>query len=248
MPEDGPVSIVIVCEDEPDRRIACELADRVICDRLKWITSDQLDTYRQWRGWTDGTTFLKISQVRNLAKQRRISAAGKFDGRPGADYSHAARLTFLLLLSLDPRPNAIALVVDTDDVIRGREGCRQARDQQEGRKWPFAIVLGLAHPKRECWVLSAFVPSTDEDRRKLLNLRKRLGFNPCEHSERLTAIHNHDKKSAKRVLKLLAGDDESFWQTAGLKLLTDRGQHNGLADFITEVNDRLIPLFSGHRP
>ena len=57
----------------------------------------------------------------------------------------------------------------------------------------------------------------------LAEIRQELGFDPRERAEQLTAIHDHDKRSAKRVLRhLVQGDPDreaACWKETSLQLL-----------------------------
>ncbi|QDU38452.1 hypothetical protein Mal4_27790 [Maioricimonas rarisocia] len=112
-------------------------------------------------------------------------------------------------------------------------------------------MVGVAHTKRECWVIAGFEPRTNNESSRLRDLksgRSGLGFDPVVHSERLTATDESAKKSAKRVLnELMRGDplrEQSCWKETPLDLLCRRGERNGLTRFLSEIRDRLCPLFS----
>ena len=231
MTEGEPYSIAIVCEDEPDRRMVCTLIDRIL-------------GHERDRSWFEfeGRKFLKISTVRDKARERKIKAHGHFNGEPAEPDAQLARLALLLFVGTDPQPNAVAFVRDSDDDLRRRKGCEQAR---KAEKWPFEILLGVAHTKRECWILAAYDPADDEGHTKLKEIRKKLGFDPRLHSHKLTAKHGDDTLSAKRVLSELVEDDESCWSSADLDQLKKRGKQNGLFDFINEIVSRLLPHFAG---
>jgi len=63
--------------------------------------------------------------------------------------------------------------------------------------------------------------------------------------ERLSAFDEHAPRHAKRVLAALTGGDAEretrCWSEADLALLEGRGGGCGLADFITEVEQKLCP-------
>lgn len=132
------------------------------------------------------------------------------------------------------------LVRDSDGTERAR-GLRQARDEYGG---PLRIVIGVAHPKRECWILAA-IDGNDEPTAKILKgLRSELGFDARVESHRLTASGSNDKRSAKRVLGRLCSptDEQAVLDSAALRTIRDRGRQNGLADYLTEIEERLVPL------
>jgi hypothetical protein len=110
------------------------------------------------------------------------------------------------------------------------------------------VIIGVAHTKLECWILAGFVPQDTAETARLVELRSELGFEPTGNSERLTAKHDQDKRSAKRVLRLLSEDDRSrerecMMQTE-LSILRQNGIECGLAAYLDEVEAKLVPLFA----
>jgi len=184
------------------------------------------------------------NDVKRLAAGLGIRAHGHFDGVPAALEAGAVRRALLVLRASPDPPDAIILLRDDDRETRRRNGFEQARNADSRAK---QILIGLAHTKRECWVLAAYSPHDESEQRRIAEVRQELGFDPLEHSENLTAKHDHDKRSAKRVLALLtAGDaqrEDECCVNADLVLLRNRGNHNGLAAYMREVEERLVPLF-----
>lgn len=114
------------------------------------------------------------------------------------------------------------------------------------------IVIDLAKLEREAWVLAGFEPADHGEQERLADERKRLGFNPCEKSQELTACKDpHATRSAKRALNSLTGGDvereRECWSKTSLHQLRQRGADNGLADYLNEVETRLAALL-GHIP
>lgn len=245
-------SLAIVCEARADYETASALADRVLCADVGWITADVLGDYRRWRGLLQLEPFLTIQHVPALARQRNIRAHGKFDGNPIAPDEHVGRLALLLLYTLQPLPDGVLLIRDDDRQTERRRGLEQARKWAEEKLHGLKpIVLGLAHPKRESWVLAAFNPHNDEEKMLLEAICGELGFNPCTEAEQLTAKHQGDKRSAKRVLAQLTRADQNreaeLWNTAPLELLRQRGRNTGLADYLRELQQYFVPLFTPKR-
>lgn len=241
-------SLAVVCEARADYETACALADRVLCAEVEWISAEVLGEYRRWRGFAEAESFLTIQHVPALARQKNILSRGKFDGNPLAPDEHLGRRAFLLLYTLQPLPDAVLLIRDDDRQTERRRGLEQAR------KWAAeklhglnTIVLGLAHPKRECWVLAGFVPKDEREQGLLDAVRQELGFNPCVKAEELTAKHDRDVRSAKRVLSVLtcanADREAECWVSASLDILRQRGENTGLADYLEELRSQLVPLF-----
>jgi hypothetical protein len=137
----------------------------------------------------------------------------------------------------------VLLIRDDDRQTKRRLGLEQARN---ATKLGVPVVVGLAHPKRECWVLAGFDPCTPEEKETLAELRKALGFDPCARAEELTAKHDHDLRSAKRVFAALTASsrdrEADCWLKPALAVLADRGQRTGLADYLNEIRSLLVPL------
>ena len=93
-----------------------------------------------------------------------------------------------------PGTDAVLLIRDDDRQVDRRRGLEQVRHAS-----PLAerIVIGLAHTKRECWVLAGFEARDDQERELLAEIRRELGFDPCIQAEQLTAIHDHDKRAVR---------------------------------------------------
>ncbi len=157
-----------------------------------------------------------------------------------------ARLALLLFMAADARPDAVVLLRDDDGQTARRKGLEQAHSTS-ALKVP--IVIGLAQPKRECWVLAGFDPQNEDETNRFDSLKRELRFDPRERAERLTAKHAADR-DAKRVLKALTEGDRQreadCWMKADLKRLDARGQKTGLAKYLGEVRKELVPLFTGH--
>lgn len=244
MPDGGILSLAIVCEADADRAIATGLTDRVLCAHAEWIEPVVLDAYREWRGLSAGEPYLKIHQVPARARERKLRAHGHFESIPGEPMAHVARLAFLLLASADKHVDAVVILIDSDDDPARRKGLLQAR---EVRPWPFPIIIGVAHAKRECWVLGGYIAEDELEAERIKALRQELGFDPCKVPHELTAQGDVDKRSAKRILAILSQGNHlretACWQETNLATLVETGQATGLADYVAEVRERLVPLF-----
>ncbi|WP_224363534.1 hypothetical protein [Hyalangium versicolor] len=160
-----------------------------------------------------------------------------------------ARKALLLFAAMSRRPHAVLLVRDSDGDARRRVGLEQARDD---KPWPFKVVIGVAHPKREAWVLAGFQPQNPEEVARLQALRARLSLDPILKSHELDARKHGAKTDIKRALnELILGEAERERQCineTALDVLEERGDSNGLADFLGEVRQRLVPILSGRTP
>lgn len=234
------------CEADGDRRTACGLADRVLCQEVEWIGPESLAAYRSWRGLDEGSACLKWSHAGRLFRKSGLKAHGHFDGRPGDPDALAARRVLLLLHKAGFVPDAVVLIRDSDGDLDRLAGLEQARTEW---KEAVPIVLGLAHPKREAWVLAGFEPQDENEQTRLKAARQSLGFDPRLHAHRLDAGEPGALHDAKRVVAELIGGrasrEEVCWMECGLETLSERGGENGLAAYVREVRERLVLLFKG---
>lgn len=241
---------VAVCEAEADFRITTTIAEREICEKLSWasdciegLTHDRPERLFRWRGIEAGSAFTTWTDVSCLARERGVKVHGKFGpAHEGGGYVEARKALVLVALADEPA-QAVVLEKDTDGHAGRITGYETARNSA---RWPFPVVLALPHPEREAWVLAGFVPDGDDERARLDSERQRLGFNPCEHASKLNPGQDGAKRGTKRTLTALTGGDEDreerCWCEASLDLLRSRGAETGLAEFLDEVDERLVPL------
>lgn len=240
------VQIAVVYEANADFEIATGLADRVLVDRLDWLDDELIQHSRQWLGESTSGVALTWASIKLLARDAGISAMGHFDGNPAMPDAQAARRAILYLLRTFDALKGIMLVRDQDDQSARRRGLEQACNEHPA----IPIVVGLAVVERECWVLSGFEPADDAETKRLETERQSLGFDPRVKSHELTACKNNSAPhSAKRVLRqLTVGDAERerhCWCRADLATLIARGKHNGLAEFLFQIDQKFTSFF-GH--
>jgi hypothetical protein len=243
--------LVAFCEAADDFRIARDLADRVFAEvGPQWVSdlleaaADGVRTYRR-----DGA--LEYFVVRSLRRYEDDLGVrvphGHFAGGPGAADATMGRTIFAIvraMLKTEP-VDGVIIVRDLDNDPSRRDGLDQARG--EARKWAsFAVVLGCANIMREAWVLVGFEPDGDEEKSRLDDLRRELGFAPNLEPHRLDSNDERAKKSPKRVLRALTlGDrdrEERCWRESPLDLLRGRCPESGLPAFLDEVAEHLAPL------
>lgn len=239
----------MVCEAPADRQIAQDLSDRVVAASIDWAEGI-LDSLRHWHDSVavNGRTWqLEWTAIKSLAAELNIRIHGHFQGEPGApDAATARRAVIVLQKLLDPV--VVFLIRDADNHSERRRGLEQAR--ADFRSQTIKIVIGLAIPEREAWVLAGFDPKDDSERDLLAEERRNLGFNPCERSFELTAGRDDTaKRSPKRVLKVLTANSKDreveCWQATPIETLRNRGEGNGLRDFLHEIESQVVPLLNG---
>lgn len=244
---DASYEFGVVCEARADRDTACGLADRVMLEEVEWLAPETLDACRHWTGLRS-EPFLEWKRTHEEAQRAGLKVFNDFKGEPGAPDALAAKKALLLFAGAERRPDAVLLIRD-GDAQRGRKGLEQARDE---KPWPFQVIIGLADPKRECWVLVGFEPKNEEEVKRLESVRQRLSFHPVRDAHRLVAREHGAKTDAKVALKeLTAGQWEreiECWERTGLSDLEARGVNTGLTAYLKEVRERLVPLVSGRTP
>jgi hypothetical protein len=242
------LSIAVVCDAPADRATATGLADRVLCAEVDWIEESVLDSFRTYRGLEPTDAQLVWHEVPALAHSRRIRAHGHFGEEPGEDYAKVARQALFLLLSSTHRPDSVLLILDEDRKKERSKGLEQARSAVAGLG---PVVIGVQRRCRECWVLAGFAPCNEREQECLAELCRELGFDPRSHADRLNA-QEHQPRNPKRVLRELlqgeAGREADCWRKPTLAVLQTNGQNTGLADYLRELRERLLPLFLNPSP
>lgn len=243
------LSFVVVCEAKADFVTAAGLIDNVVCRSNPWIEPEFVIQQRDYLGIEPGRPYLLWSEITERSRGVRVRHKGHFNGVPGkADALAARRALHTIKLSMK-EVDAVFLIRDVDNQPERREGLEQAREES-GR--PSQIVIGLARPMRECWVLAGFEPLDDLETAALEELRIALKFDPREQAHRLTARKDHETRSPKRVLSCLTRGNHdreaACWKDAKLDVLRQRGTATGLAAFIREVEERVAPLFGRRGP
>ncbi len=261
------ITILVVVEAVADFRIASVLADRVFQEKAEPWVAENLDAFREWFGFLPESEFVCWKDLRAVEEYtfegkipRRL---GHLDGEPlGSDGVLARRVLQMVKLAAKETPSlkGILFVKDVDthkESKKQRDALERVRQSEEGA---FAVVLGLANPKREAWVLNGFVPESEEEKAKHAELKNQLGFDPCTEAHRLrTVSHSNTKeqaRNAKSVLESLTrkesarevsarevfAREEKCWVDTELACLRERGSETGLTMFLEELEERFVPL------
>lgn len=237
----------VIHEAPADFTTATELADRVLTTEIDWLDESLLDSQRRWIGEDQPGEPLTWRSIPGRARELGIRVHGHFNGEPGLADARAARRAIAYVLQRHEEVDAILLIRDRDDQAERRDGLDQGRALFSSRT---RVVVGLAIPERECWVLSGFEPKDEVERELLEEEIRHLGFHPCRESHQLTACKDDQaKRSPKRLhAKLIGGErdrERECWQVTALSVLAERGAENGLRDYLQEVKELLVPLITG---
>jgi hypothetical protein len=101
------------------------------------------------------------------------------------------------------------------------------------------------------WILAGFHPRSAAEEAALKKAKATLGFDPRVRAERLTARGAKGQRNATSVLASLmrgAKRESACWRDTDLAVLRERGASTRLTAYITELTDRLVPLFAGGSP
>ncbi|MFP2927399.1 hypothetical protein ACLESO_19810 [Pyxidicoccus sp. 3LG] len=239
----------VVCEARADQLTACGIADRILASEVDWLAPEVRDALYRWIGVKahPDDRFVRWQKVREESMRLGIKGLfGRFGGESGRPDAFIARQALLLFASLARKPDAVVLVRDSDGDPTRRKGLEQARSAYS---WPFRVVIALAEPKREAWVLAGFESGNADEVERLRALRERLSLDPIQKSHELDASEHGAKKDIKRALEELIQDDggreRQCLEETRLELLAQRGQHNGLAAFMAEAREQLVPILKG---
>ena len=144
---------------------------------------------------------------------------------------------------------AVIFIRDLDNQSERKEGLKQARSEHINKTPKLEIIIGAADPKREAWVLNGFIPSNQQEKQILEEIKNKLSFDPCIESHRLRAISEKEPeriRNVKVVVEQLTGNmerEKQCWEETNLKHLRERGVDTGLTDYIQEVEERLAVFF-----
>lgn len=241
-------TLLVVCEAPADFQIAADLTDRIIGA----ILAVEPSTVRRWHESEPGRSHIRWIDLDKVAEARgfRLRPRSRFGEQPGAADAAAADKALLLAMFIAKKEGLVGvlLIRDSDGYDERRIGLNQARTTEPGLQWPFSVTIGLAHPKREAWVLAGFEAQDAAEHKRLGELKQAIGSDPCVRSHELTARTKGSKRDIKRILEHLTDGDTAreppCWQETPLDRLKERGQHNGLAAYLAEVDNHIIPLLS----
>jgi len=254
-----PIRIAVIAEAEADRRQICETIDRKILSHAPdWLDAEQLETERIYCGLLPNTIFTKWAELRDIPKVSGAPRSGIIGFNEGQnrrfDYPLGRKALIHCALA-HPRIDAAVLVRDMDQQHAERTASL-AQARSEVSEAAMRVVLALPRAKREAWVLNGFVPLTKSEKRRYEDIRSKLSFDPCECSEELHAMKEGATRDAKRVLAELIGKDlnreDRFerearcWRATEWKILRERGKESGLARFLEDVKEHLVPLVTGN--
>jgi hypothetical protein len=252
---------VLVAEDSVNARVAAVLVDRTIaeCAGPQWLRDLwELEARSTTRAWVslegdsgqhfESGSFTKLSHLSKLHPRPRMLLRGV-----GGKAAEVAKWIAVLEERYEEDAQAcFVLSYDADDDPRDET---RIRDEFERRRAAFeqghksaALLLALAKPEAEAWVIAAF----DEQRidpSALDEIRRELGFDPLCQPERLCSTSDHSKRDAKTILeRIVEGREERARDILDEVPLADwrrRGGSCGIEALCVAVVDRVVPRIEG---
>ncbi|UQA62269.1 hypothetical protein [Polyangium aurulentum] len=247
---------LVVCEASADFTLCTCLVDRVLRensdDWLREYLEHSIDHARAWATIDEGRAFLDWHRIAEISDRLGVRPIrGHFDRQRGAPDAIAARKALAIVRHLrdkGERIDAVLLLRDLDDQPQRANGIAQAITEALVFDPDLPVVVGLANPEREAWLLAGFEPCTPQEEALLASCKHDLGLDPRLSAHTLTASHDHDHRSVKRVLRLLTSTrierEEQCFRDTPLSTLIARGELSGLAAFLRDVGAKLLPLFT----
>jgi hypothetical protein len=238
-------SIALLCEGKTDPPTVCALVDRVI-DARTWVKQPDLDTHRHYRGFAADEPFMTWFDIDNLSAKYNVKSRGHFNGLPLHGDGHNTRKALVLLTFHTETPvDAIVIFRDGDDQHDDRrEAILRVRD---ATPFEVPVVVGIANPMSECWVLHGFEPCDADEKERYDAEFERVGFDPRMRAHDLTDTNEGDARSPKRVLWALAQRDHARERACLVDttqhVLRSRGEKTGLVAFLDELDERLPKAF-----
>lgn len=247
---------IVIAENESDARMVCALADRVFVEcGPGWLDESILPHCREWKALEPAFLCTRWSSVSALYQSRRLPRyRGHVEGEPqGVDTAAARKVILLALKEIEENNREIIGLVlsrDLDSQVERRQGLQQAASEI---KDDLAIVIAAQYPKREAWVLNGFICTDNQEENALGLIRGELSFDPCEEAERLkySSRTSRPERNPKTILDRLTNDlyerQERCWTETPLDVLRQRGKATYLAEFLDDVEKKLLPLLTGKR-
>ena len=257
------LELVVVGEAPADVRIARDLADRVLVEAgPDWIQEQDRDYFinellpglRRWSGLNPDQTHSTWRDVRQLSRNYPELTFLRRPSAPGQSLEHLpdyvpVRKAILLsgILRKGHFPHALVLIRDLDNQAERKAGMHKARADEELK---VIVVLATPNPKREAWVLNGFVCQNQQEEQELKAIRQQINFHPCQEAHRLryASQTSRPERDPKKILERLTGNsgerEAQCWLETPLATLRKYGVETYLKEFLNEIADRLLPLFS----
>lgn len=246
MPAELPVVFAVACEDRGHYEAVTLLTDRRIAEAAPWASGAVLEHVRVWLA-DDGRPWFVLKDAWGSARASGVRPHGHFGGAAGLPEARMFRAQLLLWKKLKDDGNQLdaAILIRDLDRKEGREGGMQ--QAISSGSWPFVIVGAWCIPEVEAWAIACFGPMNERERAVHTRLVNELKFDPTREPERMSSTSGSNR-DAKRVGQALFEGDHTR-RLRGFERSIDEvhacGVTCGLADFLREIDTKLVPLLTG---
>lgn len=250
--------ILLCAEDILNATLARDICDRVVAERAneEWLrelwSPAHIESQRYWTGldddtwWSDRPRCEREADLLDISANIRIKETGRkkaFHGVAGLAFR-----TTKMAAWRQPRPDILVLAGDTD----GQEDLDRLRKAGvAGANESLPVLVAEPIREAEAWIVAGFEPHNEAERDRLKQVQKELGFDPTSQPERMMSTITGDKRDSKRICKFLLGIDhispnakraKICWLDTPLETLIQRGERTGLADYIRQIEQVLLPM------
>ncbi len=247
---------VAIVESRADAETASKLAERVLVEKVYWLEYEQLQYHFRWSGLQESTEYSCWKDIGNIIEHYkklglhipRFRGHGKSGVKKADGAASIKILNLIRLLQKKRQIKAVLFIRDLDNQPERRKGIEQARSEDINRQPKLEIIIGTANRMREAWVLNGFIPANQE-KQILQEIKNQLNFDPCEESHRLRSNSWEESeriRNPKAVLEKLTSNnklrEQQCWEETALETLQQRGGSTGLAAYLQEIEQRLIPI------
>ena len=253
------LTIIHVAEDALAAHVSRVLLDRVVGERAQqpwlrenWAMADvragsrQFVDLEQKPGWTKGED---IGRVRERMKPRlRL--------HPRGVGGHGEWAFVCIKLAALTAPDGDWMVLLSFDTDGAAPDMRCAAGVAEAALPEVRIVIAVAHQEFDSWIVAGFVPGPAHEHQALADEKAQLTaaghpLDPVTEPHRLTSNVRNDPRDAKKLCQRLLGLNDqadpaharvNACLDAPLHTLEANGKHAGLAEFIRDVQQVVLPL------
>ena len=232
------VTIYVFFEDRLAQGAATQLLDRLVRERVNEPWLREL--------WADSLAAARTYVPLFPRSQARIPS--NLDGRAKDLYRG-----YRAALAEQQRGLGDAVLLfafDSDSIeplLRARAGVERVRALHDDQ---LPLVIAEPTPEFDAWVLMGHEPAQTHEHEALKEVHDELTFDPRERPHALnstTGNHRDAKKLCARVLCLqqqAAPDDPRVMDAldAPIALLLRRGAQAGFPEFVSDVDNQLLPL------
>jgi len=186
------MEFILVAEGPSDVDISKDFVDRVLhAEPPDWLRMGELEGLRTWSGLQPDEEYTRWRNVGDLYDEmpRMPDYLGHERRGQSNNYDYAAARRVMLIADRFAtngyrQIRGVVLIRDTDNQKEERtqslENARRDHDTDD-----YEVVIGIACPKIEAWILNGFEPQSEEESERLREERQKLPVDPLTASSSL---------------------------------------------------------------